>query len=120
MARYYLNREWERNRVSLVRYLQQVHRGLKGVVEQQDGAAAAGAVVVVAGQDKTVTTSERGEYWRLLLPGQYRITASLDLCDKAGIILTSLPFNISISSQEQLVVRNITLDQAESCATGPR
>ena len=30
--RYYLNKEWERNRGSMLGYLQQVHRGLKGLV----------------------------------------------------------------------------------------
>ena len=30
--RYYLNKEWERNRESLMRYLQEVHRGVRGLV----------------------------------------------------------------------------------------
>ena len=30
--RYYLNKEWERNRGSMLGYLQQVHRGLRGLV----------------------------------------------------------------------------------------
>ena len=30
--RYYLNKEWERNRDSMMLYLQQVHRGVKGLV----------------------------------------------------------------------------------------
>ena len=33
--RYYLNKEWERNRDSLMVYLQQVHRGVKGLVTTQ-------------------------------------------------------------------------------------
>ena len=33
--RYYLNKEWERNRDSLMVYLQQVHRGVKGLVTNQ-------------------------------------------------------------------------------------
>ena len=35
MIRYYLNREWERNRDSMLLYLQQVHRGVKGLVTTQ-------------------------------------------------------------------------------------
>ena len=34
-GRYYLNREWERNRDSMMLYLQQVHRGVKGLVTTQ-------------------------------------------------------------------------------------
>ena len=30
--KYYLNKEWERNKVSLIKYLQQVHSGVKGMV----------------------------------------------------------------------------------------
>ena len=34
-GRYYLNKEWERNRDSMMLYLQQVHRGVKGLVTTQ-------------------------------------------------------------------------------------
>ena len=34
-TRYYLNKEWERNRDSMVHYLEQVHRGIKGLVTTQ-------------------------------------------------------------------------------------
>ena len=34
-VRYYLNKEWERNRDSMMLYLQQVHRGVKGLVTTQ-------------------------------------------------------------------------------------
>ena len=57
--RYYLNKEWERNKDSLFEYMKQVHRGVKGVVyttlegagagqlSQEEGRPLAGAVVVV-------------------------------------------------------------------------
>ena len=32
----------------------------------------AGAQVMVEGGDKGTVTSDRGEYWRLLLPGHYK------------------------------------------------
>ena len=35
LVRYYLNKEWERNRDSMMLYLQQVHRGVKGLVTTQ-------------------------------------------------------------------------------------
>ena len=34
-----------------------------------------GAVVMVEGIDKYVNTTDRGEYWRLLLPGSYTVRA---------------------------------------------
>ena len=82
-GRYYLNREWERNRDSMMLYLQQVHRGVKGQVTTQlltndTPQGVAQAVVTVRDEagavvGKHVTSSDRGEYWKLLLPGQYTV-----------------------------------------------
>ena len=96
--RYYLNKEWERNKVSLIRYLQQVHRGVKGLVyttlegagvnndavdngNDDNRTPVAGAIIAVTDYEggpiaKNITTSSRGEYWRLLMPGQYRVCYS--------------------------------------------
>ena len=69
--RYYLNKEWERNRGSMLGYLQQVHRGLKGLVTtrlldtaqggQQQPASIAGAVVVV----RDTNGGSQGRYYLL-------------------------------------------------------
>ena len=64
-------------------YLQQVHRGVKGLVTTQlltnnNPQGVAQAVVTVRDEagvvGKHVTSSDRGEYWKLLLPGQYTVT----------------------------------------------
>jgi len=36
------------------------------------------AYVVVEGIDKNITSTERGEYWRLLVPGSYKIQSFAD------------------------------------------
>jgi carboxypeptidase D len=59
-------------REALVTYLEVGLGGVRGVVRDRDGAGVAGAVVMVAGIEKNVTTTEKGEYWRLLAPGAYR------------------------------------------------
>ena len=66
-----LPREWEHNREALLSYLDAVQTGLRGVVTSR-GRALGGATVEVAGIEKHVQTTERGEYWRLLAPGSYR------------------------------------------------
>ena len=43
----------------------------------QDGSPAVGAVVRVSGRAKDVLTTTRGEWWRLLEPGTYSVTATL-------------------------------------------
>ena len=69
-------KEWDRNRDSMLAYLEQGHLGAKGVVSDNAGKAVSHKVLVeVQGIDKKVWTTERGEYWRLLTPGSYRIRA---------------------------------------------
>ncbi|KAJ8015561.1 hypothetical protein DPEC_G00027400 [Dallia pectoralis] len=67
--------EWRNNRESLLVYMEQVHRGIKGVVRDRDtGAGIADAVVQVDGIDHHVRSVADGDYWRLLNPGEYEVT----------------------------------------------
>ena len=59
-------------REALVKYLEVGLGGVRGVVRDQYGGEAREATVVVEGVDKNMTSSNRGEYWRLLAPGIYR------------------------------------------------
>ena len=81
-----LPREWEHNREALLSYLEAAQAGVRGVVTSR-GRALGGATVEVAGIEKHVQTTERGEYWRLLAPGSYRCLG-IQLYSIAGIILT--------------------------------
>lgn len=65
--------EWHQNKESLLSFMEAVHWGVKGLVTDQKGEPVLDADVVIEGIDHNVTTSNRGEYWRLLLPGTYRI-----------------------------------------------
>ena len=70
-----LQTEWRKNVKSLVTFIESVHIGVKGIVSQADGNPAKNANIVVKGNQKLVKTTERGEYWRLLLPGIYNMYA---------------------------------------------
>ena len=116
----------------------QVHRGIKGVVydssisldtERQtqsnsSDATVAGAVIYVQELSgplgKNVTTSSRGEFWRLLLPGQYRISAYQNACSTGGVILHSEAVNVTITEESPLVVQDLILDRVAPCGSGPR
>merc|ERR1719510_2339694 len=115
--------------------MKQVHRGVKGLVfttlegagtgqlSQEEGRPLSGAVVVVtdtAGRaiEKNVTSSSRGEFWRLLLPGDYILTAYKDICDTAGVIISSAP--TTISSRQPLLIQNLNLNTILPCSSGPR
>lgn len=71
-----LPREWQNNKESLVRFMEAAHWGVKGLVTTPEGRPVLDADVVVEGLAHNVTTSNRGEYWRLLVPGKYRMYAS--------------------------------------------
>ncbi|KAG5333446.1 CBPD Carboxypeptidase, partial [Acromyrmex heyeri] len=65
--------QWLLNKESLIKYLEQVHIGIKGFVFSKDGRPIERANVVVEGINHNVTTTSNGEYWRLLLPGTYSV-----------------------------------------------
>ncbi|XP_053180316.1 probable carboxypeptidase X1 [Scomber japonicus] len=69
--------EWENNKESLLIYMEQVHRGIKGVVRDKDTEAGIpDAIIKVDDIDHHIRSVTDGDYWRLLNPGEYRVTAS--------------------------------------------
>uniref|UniRef100_A0A6P7FUX0 Carboxypeptidase D n=1 Tax=Diabrotica virgifera virgifera TaxID=50390 RepID=A0A6P7FUX0_DIAVI len=70
-----LPQEWANNKEALLTFMESTHWGVKGLVRNENGDAVLDADVVVVGITHNVTTSNRGEYWRLLLPGRYQMYA---------------------------------------------
>ncbi|XP_036376266.1 carboxypeptidase M [Megalops cyprinoides] len=74
-----LPRFWEDNKAALLAYMQQVHLGMKGQVLDSDGTPVQNALVEVEGRRNLCPfrTDRNGEYYRLLLPGNYtfKVTA---------------------------------------------
>uniref|UniRef100_A0A3B5MMZ0 Peptidase M14 domain-containing protein n=1 Tax=Xiphophorus couchianus TaxID=32473 RepID=A0A3B5MMZ0_9TELE len=70
-----LAQEWEKNREAMLTFMEQVHRGIRGIVKDQQGNPIANATISVEGINHDVTT---GDYWRLLNPGEYRVTAKAE------------------------------------------
>uniref|UniRef100_A0A3Q1G7H1 Carboxypeptidase D, a n=1 Tax=Acanthochromis polyacanthus TaxID=80966 RepID=A0A3Q1G7H1_9TELE len=71
-----LHKEWDLNRESLIAYMEKVHMGVRGYVKEAvDGAALSNVSIMVAGIKHNLTTGKYGDYYRLLLPGTYNITA---------------------------------------------
>ncbi|XP_078620941.1 carboxypeptidase E-like [Branchiostoma floridae x Branchiostoma japonicum] len=67
---------WEDNREALLQYMEKVHSGIKGFVRDTNNNGIPDAVISVRGINHDVTTARDGDYWRLLVPGTYRVTAS--------------------------------------------
>lgn len=69
-----LPNEWFKNKRSLIEYMKMIHQGIKGIVTDNNGYPLQDMEVLVSNfENKPIRTTARGEYWRLLLPGEYDI-----------------------------------------------
>jgi len=62
---------WDDNRRSLLQFLGEAHRGVKGFVKDERAVPIEGAAMKVKGRDVGFQTTKEGEFWRILLPGIY-------------------------------------------------
>ncbi|XP_076017621.1 carboxypeptidase Z-like [Genypterus blacodes] len=67
---------WHENQEALISFLEAAHLGIKGIVKDVDGNGIQGARVSVRWIRHDVTTAANGDYWRLLSPGTYIVTAT--------------------------------------------
>ncbi|XP_043112503.1 probable carboxypeptidase X1 [Puntigrus tetrazona] len=71
--------EWENNKESLLVYMEQVHRGIKGVVKDKDTETGiADAIIKVDDIDHHIRSAFDGDFWRLLNPGDYDVTVTAE------------------------------------------
>ncbi|XP_030621360.1 probable carboxypeptidase X1 [Chanos chanos] len=71
--------EWVNNKDSLLTYMEQVHRGIKGVVtDKETEAGIPDAIIKVDSIDHHIRSASDGDYWRLLNPGEYEITVTAE------------------------------------------
>ncbi|KAJ8373499.1 hypothetical protein SKAU_G00040790 [Synaphobranchus kaupii] len=70
---------WAANKPALLAYMQQVHLGVKGQVLDWAGAPVENALVEVEGRRNLCPfrTDRNGEYYRLLLPGNYTVKVTV-------------------------------------------
>uniref|UniRef100_A0A665WKL9 Probable carboxypeptidase X1 n=1 Tax=Echeneis naucrates TaxID=173247 RepID=A0A665WKL9_ECHNA len=66
--------EWENNKESLLVYMEQVHRGIKGVIRDKlTKKGIPDAIIKVEDHDHDIRSAADGDYWRLLNPGEYKV-----------------------------------------------
>uniref|UniRef100_A0A8C6XX23 Carboxypeptidase X1 n=1 Tax=Naja naja TaxID=35670 RepID=A0A8C6XX23_NAJNA len=74
-----LPQEWENNKEALLLYMEQIHRGIKGIVRDTDTEQGiADAIISVDSINHDIRTASDGDYWRLLNPGEYEVTATAE------------------------------------------
>ncbi|KAH7956686.1 hypothetical protein HPB52_011681 [Rhipicephalus sanguineus] len=98
---YQLKRFWMDNRKPLMKLLEESHRGLRGIITDDEGYPVANGRLMIKGRYMPFRTSHKGEYWRILLPGTYTLMASSPGHDDAEV-----PVQVV---EGQTTVVNITL-----------
>uniref|UniRef100_A0A1B6CEM3 Peptidase M14 domain-containing protein n=1 Tax=Clastoptera arizonana TaxID=38151 RepID=A0A1B6CEM3_9HEMI len=92
-----LEPEWERNKDAIISFMWQVHIGVKGeVLDAETGRPLANAIIhvknITAGRNDDIkhdiTSVFEGDYYRLLTPGTYEITALMDRYQPQSHIVT--------------------------------
>ena len=71
----HLKEEWLQNKEALLSYIEETHNGVHGFVKDENGKPIVDAVIYVKGIKHNVTTAQHGDFWRLLVPGEYEIYA---------------------------------------------
>jgi len=87
-----LPRFWEENKASLVKFLAEAHRGIHGFVMDENNNPIEKASLKVKGRDVGFQTTKYGEFWRILMPGVYKLEVR-DFYFLAEEVLCSLPAN---------------------------
>ncbi|XP_041979643.1 carboxypeptidase M-like isoform X2 [Aricia agestis] len=106
-----LQKYWQDNQQSLIKYIAEAHRGAHGFVMDEQGNPVERAAVRVKGRDVTYHTTKYGEFWRILLPGTYRLEVSAE-----GYLPQDIEFFV-IDSHPTLL--NVTLHSAKRIDGGP-
>lgn len=73
-----LPKYWEDNRVALIKFLAEAHRGVHGFVMDENGNPVEKASLKIKGRDVGFQTTKYGEFWRILLPGVYKLEVYAD------------------------------------------
>ncbi|XP_037531993.1 carboxypeptidase Z-like [Nematolebias whitei] len=67
---------WNDNQEALIAFMEAAHRGIKGIVKDEEGNGIKDAYISVRGVRHDIISAENGDYWRLLPPGIHIVTAS--------------------------------------------
>ncbi|MBT7376540.1 MAG: DUF2817 domain-containing protein [Candidatus Marinimicrobia bacterium] len=114
---------WEEHREPMIAYIEQVHKGIRGVILDSESSMPLNGTILVEGIEHNVfTDSENGDYYRLLTPGTYTITAqSFGYVSESQIVTVNqnnyVELNFSLSMDPWLLeaeIENFESGQFES------
>lgn len=62
---------WDQNKNALLAFIGEANKGVRGLITDSNGTPIPDAKVRVQGRSFSFRSSKRGEFWRVLLPGEY-------------------------------------------------
>ncbi|XP_053203498.1 carboxypeptidase D-like isoform X2 [Panonychus citri] len=71
--RHELSQFWMDNKQALLTYLGEAHRGVRGLITDINGNPIPRALLMIKGRNISFKSSDKGEIWRILLPGTYTV-----------------------------------------------
>ncbi|MBN2790379.1 MAG: T9SS type A sorting domain-containing protein [Candidatus Delongbacteria bacterium] len=119
---------WQENRNSMFWYLSAAHKGIYGVVTDSVSGVPVAATIQIAGIDKDYYTDpDKGDYYRILIPGTYTMTVScpgyfpqtidnIVVTDDTGVFKEATEVNVQLVKNtgidnEQFTMDNLQLEQ---------
>ncbi|KAK0098361.1 hypothetical protein PV326_009114 [Microctonus aethiopoides] len=96
---------WLENREALLSYIEMSRKGIHGVVHSSIGSPVYNAKISVDGIDHDIFTAKGGDYWRMLVPGIYNVTASATGYE-------SQTQTVTVPSERESENQEVTLDFA--------
>lgn len=107
-----LPRYWEDNKMSLIKFLSEAHRGIHGFVMDDGGNPIEKVSLKIKSRDIGFQTTKYGEFWRILLPGVYKLEAYAD-----GFVPREIEFMV-VNDHPTLL--NVSLYPAKYGVTYPK
>ena len=104
-----LSMYWSDNKEALLAFIEQVHTGIKGMVldSRNEHQLGANATITVDGIDHDIVSGPSGDYFRLLTPGTYTVSAKKDGYEPTtieNVVITNPHVNTTIRQIEAKVV----------------
>lgn len=103
--RHELPRYWADNKKSLLNFLGEAHKGVRGQVLDPNNNPVDNATLKIKGRRFGFRTTSRGEFWRILRPGTYTMEAFADGYE---------PTEVDVFVRDGVTIQNITLYPQEA------
>uniref|UniRef100_A0A182Q3Q2 Peptidase M14 domain-containing protein n=1 Tax=Anopheles farauti TaxID=69004 RepID=A0A182Q3Q2_9DIPT len=107
---YELRKYWDDNQMSMIKFLAEAHRGVQGFIMDPTGNPVERAQLKIKGRDIGFTTTKYGEFWRILLPGVYKLEVYAD-----GYVPKDVDFMIV---EQHPTLLNVTLQPSKVAEHG--